>query len=173
MKIKDRIKEFRRVPANELLPNPKNWRKHPKAQQEALQGLLSEVGFAGAVLARETADGLMLIDGHLRTETAGTAMVPVLILDVNEDEANKILATFDPLSAMATTDGAKLEDVLKNIQTDNQALANMLSELAFVSGIGHGENDLKTSPDSNNEIDTDDYLMDSKCPKCGFEYNAN
>jgi hypothetical protein len=30
MKIKDRIKDFRRVKASELKPNPKNWRKHSK-----------------------------------------------------------------------------------------------------------------------------------------------
>ncbi len=30
--------------------------------------MLAEVGFAGAVLAHETGDGLMLIDGHLRAE---------------------------------------------------------------------------------------------------------
>lgn len=68
--IRDRVVELRRVPASDLLPNPANWRRHPKAQREALQGVLEEVGFAGAVLARETSDGLMLIDGHLRAETA-------------------------------------------------------------------------------------------------------
>lgn len=130
MKIRDRIKEFRRVPANELLPNPKNWRKHPKEQQEALQGLLSEIGFAGAVLARETANGLMLIDGHLRTETVGGASIPVLILDVNETEADKILATYDPLSCMADADSEKLSAILESVQTDNKALAAMLSGLS-------------------------------------------
>ena len=62
MKIRDRIKELRRVPACDLIPNPRNWRTHGKAQAEALQGLLAEVGFAGAVLARETPEGLILID---------------------------------------------------------------------------------------------------------------
>jgi DNA modification methylase len=139
MKIRDRIKEFRRVPAGDLLPNPRNWRKHPKAQAEALQGILAEIGFAGAVLARETENGLMLIDGHLRVETAGTMEIPVLILDVDENEADKILATFDPLGAMAIADGAKLDAVLRNIQTDNQALATMLSELAVGAGIIPGD----------------------------------
>ena len=81
MKIRDRIKEFRRVPASLLQPNPKNWRTHPQAQQDALKGILAEVGFADALLARETPEGgLMLIDGHLRAETASDALVPVLIL---------------------------------------------------------------------------------------------
>ena len=53
MKIRDRIKELRRVPARELLPNPKNWRSHPAAQKDALQGLLAELGYCDATIARE------------------------------------------------------------------------------------------------------------------------
>jgi hypothetical protein len=72
MKIRDRVKALVRVRAGDLLPNPKNYRRHPKAQADALRGLLSEVGFADALLARETPAGLMLIDGHLRAETTPT-----------------------------------------------------------------------------------------------------
>ncbi len=68
MRIRDRIRELRRVPANELLPNPRNWRTHPQQQADVLRRLLAEVGFADAMLARETPDGPMLID--LRCETA-------------------------------------------------------------------------------------------------------
>lgn len=128
MKIRDRIRELRRVPASELLPNPKNWRTHPKAQQDALRGVLAEVGMADAVLARELPDGsLMLIDGHLRAETAADAKVPVLILDVNEAEADKILATLDPLAAMAETDGAKFDELLRAVNTSSEALQQMLA----------------------------------------------
>ena len=35
MRIRDRIKELRRVKASELRPHPKNWRVHPAAQQDA------------------------------------------------------------------------------------------------------------------------------------------
>ena len=45
MRIRDRIKELRRVKASDLLPNPKNWRTHPVAQQDALKGLLAEIGY--------------------------------------------------------------------------------------------------------------------------------
>ena len=48
MLIRDRITELRRVPAKDLLPHPKNWRTHPKAQQEALRGILAEVAHDGA-----------------------------------------------------------------------------------------------------------------------------
>jgi ParB-like nuclease domain len=95
---------LRRVKASELVPNPKNWRRHPKEQSAAMRGLLNEIGYAGALLARELPDGkLQLIDGHLRLETTPKATVPVLVLDVTEAEADKILLTFDPISAMANS----------------------------------------------------------------------
>ena len=131
MNIRDRIKELRRVPANELRPNPNNWRTHPEKQLNAIRGVLAEVGFAGAELARELDDGtLELIDGHARAEVAGTAEVPVLVLDVDEAEANKILATFDPIGAMAESDAAKLDAVLRDVDTGNEALQEMLADLA-------------------------------------------
>jgi len=134
--IRDRIKELRRVPADQLQPNPKNWRKHPESQANALRGVLAEVGIASAVLARETPEGgLMLIDGHLRTETLHNAEIPVLVLDVSEEEADKILATFDPLGAMAESDADALRALLEEVETGSQELADMLTALAEDAGV--------------------------------------
>lgn len=125
--FRDRIKELRRVPASSLLPNPKNWRTHPQAQQDALRGILSEIGIADAVLARELPDGsLMLIDGHLRAETVADAKVPVLILDVTEAEADKMLATLDPLAAMAEKDSEQLATLLATLKEQNDRLASLV-----------------------------------------------
>ena len=136
MKIRDRIKELRRVKASELIPNPKNWRTHPVAQQDALKGILAEVGFAGAVLARELDDGtLMLIDGHMRAEATTDQEIPVLILDVDEAESDKLLATFDPIAAMAESDPHALDALLRNVDTGSEALQKMLAELADGAGL--------------------------------------
>jgi hypothetical protein len=131
MQIRDRIKELRRVRASELRPNPRNWRKHPAAQQDALRGLLAEVGYAGALLARELPDGsLMLVDGHLRAETTPEAMVPVLVLDVDEREADKILLTHDPLAGMAETSDEQLRELLADVATDSAAVRSLLDDLS-------------------------------------------
>jgi hypothetical protein len=115
------------VPASDLRPNPKNWRTHPKAQADALRGVLAEVGLADACLARELPDGsLMLIDGHLRAETLGDGEVPVLILDVNEAEADKILATLDPLAAMAGKDAEQLASLLGQLKEQDDNLATLV-----------------------------------------------
>src|SRR3954468_22050236 len=99
MDIRDRIVDFRRIKASELRPNPRNWRTHPPAQQADLRGILAEVGYVDALLARTLDDGsLELIDSHLRAETTPDSLVPVLVVDLNAEEAAKVLATFDPLS---------------------------------------------------------------------------
>ena len=154
MQIRNRIKELRHVPASDLRPNPKNWRTHPKAQQDALKGVLSEIGMADACLARELDDGsLMLIDGHLRAETIGTEVVPVLILDVDEAEADKILATLDPLAAMADSDAVKLDDLLRNIDTGSEALQEMIAATAEKAGLYDSSNDIPIVQETDVEHD--------------------
>jgi hypothetical protein len=114
--IRDRIKGLVRVKGKDLAPNPKNWRRHPQAQRDAVKAVLAEVGFAGAALARETQAGLVLIDGHLRAEIAPDQEIPVLVLDVSEEEADKILATLDPLGEMAEADQRKRKALLRELR---------------------------------------------------------
>jgi DNA modification methylase len=131
IEIRDRIKGLRRVKARDLVPNPRNWRIHPKAQAEALRGLLGEIGYADALLARELADGkLMLIDGHLRAECTPDALVPVLVVDVSEEEANKILLTFVPLAAMAQSDTERIGALLQTVRTESPAVEELLRQTA-------------------------------------------
>jgi len=129
MQIQNRIKELRQVKASELLPNPKNWRTHPVEQSNALRGVLSEIGYADALIAYETDNGLMLIDGHLRAETTPDMEVPVLVTDLSSEEADKLLATLDPLAAMANSDSQALNSLLASIETNNESLIGMLSTM--------------------------------------------
>lgn len=134
--IRDRIKELRRVSAASLRPNPRNWRLHPAAQRAALSGILSEIGYADALLARELPDGtLELIDGHLRAETTPNEIVPVLVLDVDEAEANKLLATLDPLAAMAESSSQQLAALLCDVDTQSAAVNVLLDNLRKQAGL--------------------------------------
>lgn len=129
--IRDRIKTLRRVRAGDLLINPKNWRRHPRAQVDALRGLLQEIGYADALIARELPDGrLMLIDGHLRAETTPDARVPVLVLDVSGEEADKLLLTLDPLAAMAESDAERIKALLQTVRTNSEAVEDLLRRTA-------------------------------------------
>lgn len=162
MKIRDRIKSLRRVRAGDLRPNPKNWRKHPEGQQNALRGILAEVGWADAVLARETEDGLMLIDGHLRAEVAPDEEVPVLVLDVDESDADKILSTHDPLAGMAEMDVERLTGLLDDIDFDSDSLEAMFADMPGLDVGGEGSGDLD---DPEPQIDKAEEL----CEQWGVE----
>jgi ParB/Sulfiredoxin domain len=152
MQIRDRIKELRRVRASELRPNPRNWRLHPPQQQDALRGVLAEVGYADALLARELTDGtLMLIDGHLRAETTPDAVVPVLVLDVDEREADKILLTHDPLSGMATVSDEHLHGLLAEVQTESAAVRDLVDSIAQERATHPTKSEL-TSPAASSEV---------------------
>ena len=153
MHIRDRIKEFRRVKASQLRPHPKNWRTHPAAQQDALRGVLAEIGYAGALLARELPDGsLELIDGHLRAETTPDVEVPVLVLDLDEREAAKLLALHDPLAGMAEANDEVLAELLAHVETENDAVQSLLDQMLGDSdvlrtkpaGIGKGRRDSRS-----------------------------
>jgi hypothetical protein len=128
--LRDRIKEFRRVPAGELHPNPKNWRLHPEGQRSAMSAMLSSIGFVGALVARETPAGLELLDGHLRADIAAESKVPVLIVDLSDAEADAMLATYDPLSNLALVDHDKFTDLMKGVTLDENAeLRRMVTDL--------------------------------------------
>lgn len=124
-----------RSPA-ELAENPRNWRRHPEAQIAALGDVLGEVGWAGACLYNERTG--RLIDGHARKKVAveqGCEKVPVLVGSWDEAAEAKILATLDPLSAMAEADAAALDALLRDVQTGSQAIGDMLTQLAEGAGI--------------------------------------
>ena len=135
MQIKNRIKELRQVKASELLPNPKNWRTHPTEQADALRGVLSEIGYADALIAYETPNGLMLIDGHLRAETTPDMEVPVLITDLNEEEAGMLLLTLDPLASMAEANEDMLRMLQESVEIENQALQDMIAGINSLDNI--------------------------------------
>ena len=133
--IRDRVKGLRRVPAGELLPHPRNWRTHPSQQKQSLLGVLGEIGYADAVVARELSDGtLQLVDGHLRARTTPNATVPVLIVDLDDREAEKVLLTHDPLAAMAQSDASELAGLLSDCEFADAAVNNMLGSLAEKQG---------------------------------------
>lgn len=118
-----------RSPA-ELAENPRNWRTHPEDQIAALTDVIGEVGWAGACLFNERTG--RLIDGHARRKVAieqGTERVPVLVGDWSEEQEATILASLDPLAAMAEADAGKLDALLAEVNTDSAALQTMLDGL--------------------------------------------
>ena len=158
--------DFRRVLASELQANPKNWRRHPAAQRKALEGVLQEIGYADALLARETPDGLMLVDGHLRADTTPDMEVPVLIVDISEEEADKLLVVLDPLAAMAQSDQDALLSLLSNVTFGDESVNSMLEALV------NGETQPMPTPPEEFPSYGEDLETSHECPKCGYKFSG-
>jgi hypothetical protein len=167
--LKDRIVELRRVKAAELLPNPRNWREHPAGQRSALRGLLEEIGISDALIAyrsQRTDGALTLVDGHLRREEEPETLWPVLVLDLTDEEADKVLVTLDPLAAMATTNAKVLEELLLNLEAKRPELEDLLAQIAKNEGISPPDFE-PAGLDDQSRLDEKAKI---KCPECGHEF---
>jgi hypothetical protein len=153
--VRNRIKAHVRVRAADLVPHELNPRTHGPAQRDALAALLGEIGFARSVLAYEVTCSdcrgsgqevagvghgerttcvackgagrrLKLIDGHLRKDTLDPdALIDVEVLDVDDDEARKLLLSIDPLAQLAGYDQAALDDLRAVTASDNAVLNDL------------------------------------------------
>ena len=136
-------KEIKLVPANQLLANPSNARRHPVKQREALRGSLDTLGWVAPVFVGKSG---YLLDGHARVEEAlskdENALVPVIEVDLEAHEESLFLASFDYITYLAEYDRDSLESLLQEVNTGDVRLQVMLSELAE-------NNDLYLDFDSN------------------------
>lgn len=128
--IRDRIRELRRVKAADLRPHPKNFQRHGDEQRRATEGMLKELGYADALIGRELEDGaVQILDGHLRAEITPQQEVPILIVDLDDREADLFLATHDPLVRMADIDLGLQVDLLRSTQAREPAAQDYLAEM--------------------------------------------
>jgi hypothetical protein len=116
------------IEAGSLAANPNNWRRHPAGQARAFKALLSDVGWAGALLYNERTR--RLIDGHLRQKSVPPrTAVPVLIGNWDEEAEKKILATLDPLAMMAIPDVDALDSLLAEADLAGDELGELTGML--------------------------------------------
>ena len=128
---RNRIVGHADVPPTELVPNPRNWRAHPLEQRRALAGALAEVGWVAEVLVNRTTRNV--VDGHLRIELAlarDEPTVPVTYVELSDEEERLVLASLDPLAAMATAERDQLAALLAGLEPGDQALRALLEDLA-------------------------------------------
>lgn len=125
--VRDRVVGLERVRAGDLAPNPHNWRTHNEAQRRALRAMLGDVGYVGAAIARRRSDGkLELIDGHLRASLNPDQVIPVQVVDLDEEEALRALASFDPIGAMAGASRAALDELRSKIRNPTEELEALM-----------------------------------------------
>jgi len=140
----NRIVRFAEVSPLELFENPDNWRVHPPAQAESLGDVLRKVGVVQSVIVNlrtgpewpdEQRNRPTLVDGHLRVRLAivnRQPTIPVVFVDLPPNEERLILATLDPLGAMAEAGREALGSLVSSIEAlpDAPAINSLLDELA-------------------------------------------
>jgi hypothetical protein len=101
---------------DQLLAHDKNWRVHPKSQQNAMAAVFERVGWVQSVIVNQRTG--KLVDGHMRVAMALSKhepKIPVVYVDLSPEEEDVILATLDPLGDLAATDRAQLAELLTEI----------------------------------------------------------
>lgn len=154
-------------PASEYVAHHLNWRVHPRAQQEALEDVLDQVGWVQNVIV--SARSGKLLDGHARVMLAlrrgDDTPVPYVLVDVSPEEEALILSTLDPIAAMAATDKEQLDALLREVDTSSAALQEMLTGLAEQAGIIPPSVEFKEYDES--VADEVEYIT---CPECGYKW---
>ena len=153
--MRNRIKRLDYIPANQLLANPNNPRRHPGKQREALRGSLETLGYYDAVIMNERTG--YLIDGHARVEEQltldETATIPVLVVDMTEAEENQALLTHDYITQLAIYDQDTLNDLLQQTEAYDDRIADLLQDMGAMVSIPEPKSITEAEPE--------------QCPTCG------
>lgn len=171
---RSRIIDSADVPPADLIPNPENWRRHPSEQRDALIAALDEVGWVAQVTVNRRTG--RILDGHLRRDEAearGEPTVPVTYVDLSEDEERLVLATLDPIAAMAEAEASQLRKLLEGLDPAAEGLRTMLDDLGREHGLDallpalDLPDDVLPLPDEPYVKPGDLYLLDSHRLLCG------
>ena len=136
VQLENRIVELEREgDPSSVIPHPRNAREHPAEQRAAMDESLGRLGWIDTVIVNVRTKHVL--DGHERQQEAldRGETVPILWVDVPEEEEAFVLATFDPIAAMAKYNPERLDGLLEDAGIRTESLAAMLSdELALLTG---------------------------------------
>jgi hypothetical protein len=179
----NRITRYGEAAPSQLVANDKNWRTHPQAQQDALEGALRKVGIVQNVVVNERSG--KMIDGHLRVQMAissGQPTVPITFVSLSDEEEALILATIDPVTGLAGTDQKLLDSLITDIRlsdlgmdlgTGLNDLLNSLSPDPSLAAV-EGEDQVPAVPENPVSRLGDLWLLGGHvvCPHCGTVNDA-
>lgn len=173
------------VPLDRLTPHPANAND---GDQGLLAALLDANGFGGAVLAQESTG--LLIDGETRWRTAlekGMTGLPVIWLDVDDDQRDRLLASLNESTRRGRNDDARLVALLTGLAQTPRGLEGAafdgddLDELMAALGGGQGgggagegdPDDAPESPDDPVSAPGDLYVLGANRLLCGDATNPD
>jgi hypothetical protein len=98
---------------------------------------------------------------------SGQDKVPVTYVDLSDDEERLILASLDPIGAMAVPDAEKLGELLESVDSDD--VASLLEAIAAANEVDFSRlRDFE--PVGEDETRRLDQRKPVTCPECGHEF---
>src|SRR5688572_21332257 len=126
---RSRIVRYGKIRADQITPHPQNPFKHPIEQRKAVEASFDELGQLLPIIIN--ARNGYLVDGEERTWLAlsqgDDTELDVVYVDLSDDEHLLALTLINPTTKMSTLDRDKLDELLREIDTDNAALQSLLS----------------------------------------------
>lgn len=117
-----------------LTGNPLNFRTHPKKQREAVGDSIAEVGFIKSILVNEQTG--YVIDGHERLwqallieEANPKFTIDVEWVSLSPEKEKLALTVLDATCEMAGVDQVMLDQILREVETGSEALADLIASL--------------------------------------------
>lgn len=158
-----------------LIPYANNSRTHSDEQITQIASSIKEFGFTNPILIDEQGG---IIAGHgrvLAAQQLNMLQVPTIALAGLTKAQKKAYIIADnklALNAGWDYDLLRIEfNQLDELNFDLSLTGFNVAELEELLNIDGQLKELEEQS-SSGEIDVDDFEMDCKCPKCGFEFNA-
>jgi len=154
-----------------LIPYINNSRTHSDAQVAQIAASIKEFGWTNPILV-DGSNGI--IAGHGRLLAArklGFKEVPVIELaDLTDTQRKAYIIADNKLALNAEWDKEILSIELGTLQGVNFNIDLLGFDAIELSDLF--DEQIKMPESSSEEIDIDEYNMNCKCPKCGFEFDA-
>jgi hypothetical protein len=163
------IVETGMVDPRTLRANPDNWRLHPDEQRRPLRRSLAKGWVTyGALINERTVElgwapdevGEVMVDGHARVEEAlgaGQQAVPYTKIRVSPEREAEILATLDPIAALAVGNLEAFERVLDRVGSTDPELEELMAGTADALRV---LDDLARDQAGRSDLDPDDPSLD-------------
>ena len=148
--------------------------KNPRKNDHAIDAMamaIREFGFRVPIIAKS--DGL-IVDGHLRLKAAqkiGLIELPVVLADDLTDVQIKALRlSINKMAELAEWNMELLAGELHSLNGERFELGLLGFDAPDLEALMFDGVDYEPES-STKEIDPDEYALDHKCPKCGFEFD--
>jgi len=157
----------------DLIPYINNARTHSDDQITQIAASIKEFGFTNPVLV-DGENGI--IAGHGRVLAAkklGLDEVPTIELKhLTKTQKKAYILADNRLALNSGWDNDLLALELGELSDDGFDLDLLGFDVGELEGLDEVEQiETQTHESKTKEIDTDDFEMEHKCPKCGFEYD--